>query len=527
MIAPLRSTARRAIVARAAAALLVPLCAALPLPAQAPKTTVPAGLTLVPEAERPLRRLVVGLDPLLTSPYMLPEGNLFDAKGNRRYAFVRRQLYWLNFEMMHGRIVTSIPKWTRLFVAVPDPRLHAPELGDEREEFREYLKVRVGWTAEEIAERVRFFVVGRAVPYPQDIAEPIGSDAKGRLVLGIGAEADVFYRDTLRTLVRAFPDDFAMHSLPGVNTEGGDVELVRLPGGNLGLLAGHHRVLRWLEYRYGEGVLGREVSRERLEETREAFRNAFFGLDVVFVNEDGLRSPSVLSDELFHSDMIVNIARGAKGPVAFVPSYGLEAVDAVSREPLAPDVVRRAQSIYDRVARQLAAHGFRIARLPFADHPVRNPVNVGKYTGPDGAQVVLLGKYPYHFALPGSTNPQRELQKRLDDLAEALDEWRNRPSEPAWERVSQAFTSTWSEMDQAAASPNPTFDRQAGIYAAEGISVVPVPIFPTGEGGLHCLSLAQGPVPPSSSTRAAAFLREPRETTTTTPGLPPVLGGVQ
>ncbi len=474
-------------------------------PAPAPPS-VPPGLKLVPEAERAYKRVVIGLDPLLASPFMLPPGSSFEALGDKRLAQIRRQLYWLNFELMHGRIVDAIPKWTRLFVAVPDPRLHVRELGDERDEFREYLKVRARWTPAEIAERIRFFVVGQAIPFPQDIAEPLGTDEQGRLVLGIGAEADLYYRETLQQMVKAFPREFAMKSLPGVNSEGGDVELVRLPGGHLGLLAGHHRVLRWLEYRYGEGVIGRTVPTVRIEEARSAFRKAFFGVDVLFVNEEGLRTPSLVSDELFHSDMIVNVARGSKGPVAFIPTFEGAPVDAITREPLAAEIAKRAQGIYDRVARQLGAWGFRVARLPFADHPVRNPVNVGKYLEPDGGQVVLLGKYPYHFALPDGPNPQRELQKRFDALSDELEAWRSRPTNVAFERVQRAFREVWAEMDRAATSPNPTFEKQAKIYQAEGIRVVPVPIFPTGEGGLHCLGLAGRSQDPSKSGgEVAAF----------------------
>lgn len=497
-----------------AATLLVPgsilLAVGLAL-AEPPGPVVPAGLKLVPESERPYRRLVVGLDPLLTSPFMLPDGTNFEGLGDRKLATIRRQLYWLNFELMHGQIVNAIPKRTQLFVAVPDPRLHARELGDEREEFREYLKVRARWTPAEIAERVHFFVIGKAVPFPQDIAEPLGTDEAGRLVLGIGAEADLFYRETLQQMVRAFPKEFAMHSLPGVNTEGGDVELVRLPGGAFGFIAGHHRVLRWLEYRYSEGVLGRAVSTARIEEVRTAFRKAFFGLEVLFVNEEGLRSPSLTSDELFHSDMILNVARGKTGPVAFVPSYEGAPVDAISREPLSPEVRRRAQIIYDRVAKQLAGWGFHVARLPFSDHPVRSPVNVGKYTEPSGEQVVLLGKYPYHFALPDGPNPMRELQKRFDALSSQLEAWRIRPSEAAFGNVQRSFREVWAEMDRAAASPNPTFERQAKVYREEGVRIVPVPIFPMGEGGLHCLGLAEWKAPPADAgERLASSFRSGR-----------------
>ena len=454
----------------------------------------------MPEAERPYRRLVIGLDPLLTSPYMLPEATRFKA-GNRRNAFVRRQLYWLNWELMHGKIVQSIPKRTRLFAAVPDPRLHSAALGDEREEFRAYLRERARWSAAEVAERVRFFVVDRATPYPQDIAEPIGTDGKGRLVLGIGAEADIFYREVVQSLARAFPADFAPLFLPGVNTEGGDIELVRFPAGNVGLLLGHHRVLRWLEYHDGTGVIGRVIAQERIESARQAFKKAFFGLDVLIVNEDGLRSPTLVSDELFHSDMIVNVVNGKGGPVAFVPSYEAGVVDAVSHEPISPEVKRRAQVIYDRAAHQLAGRGFRVVRLPFADHPVRNPVNVGKYVEPDGRQVVLLGRYPYHLTLPDGSNPQKELQKRFDELSNELGEWKESPNDRRWERVQKRFSDVWAEMDRSTSSPNPTFERQQRAYEEEGVRVVPVPIFPTGEGGLHCLGLADGGRVPEAPDR--------------------------
>ena len=488
------------------AAVAVAVAAALPQVCGSRETRAapPAGITLVPEAERLYRRLVVGLDPLLTSPYMLPEGSRFEA-GNERNAFVRRQLYWLNWELMHGRILSVIPAHTNLFVAVPDPGLHARALGDEKEEFKAYLRERVGWSSAAIAERVKFFVIDQPTPYPQDIAEPIGLDAKGRLVLGIGAEADLFYRETVQSLARAFPSDFAAHLLPGVNTEGGDVELIRMPDGKLGLLAGHHRVLRWLEYQDGGGVMGRAVAPERIERARAAFRKAFFDLDVLFVNEEGLRSPSLVSDELFHSDMIVNVVRGRTGPVAFVPSYEASVLDAVSHEPLSPEVRRRAQVIYDRVAKQFGAKGFRVARLPFADHPVRNPVNVGKYRDAEGKQVVFLGRYPYHFALADGLNPQRELQKRFDALSEALLEWKAQPTDARWTRVTRRFQEVWAEMDRAMQKPNPTFDRQVAVYAAEGVRVVPVPIFPTGEGGLHCLGLAERRevVPRDGGTRLA------------------------
>ena len=72
--------------------------------------------------------------------------------------------------------------------------------------------------------------------------------------------------------------------------------------------------------------------------------------------------------------------------------------------------------------------------------------------------------------------------------------------------MQKGFQEVWAEMDRAAASPNPTFERQAKVYQAEGVRVVPVPIFPMGEGGLHCLGLAERTAePPEAGERLAAL----------------------
>ncbi len=47
----------------------------------------------------------------------------------------------------------------------------------------------------------------------------------------------------------------------------------------------------------------------------------------------------------------------------------------------------------------------------------------------------------------------------------------------------------WKEIDAASASPNPLFEKQRALYEANGIAVVPLPLYPSGEGGVHCLML--------------------------------------
>ena len=63
------------------------------------------------------------------------------------------------------------------------------------------------------------------------------------------------------------------------------------------------------------------------------------------------------------------------------------------------------------------------------------------------------------------------------------------PTEEAFRRLDTRLDDAWRELDEAVASPNPLFDRQRALYEANGLSVVPVALFPSGEGGVHCLLL--------------------------------------
>jgi hypothetical protein len=116
-------------------------------------------------------------------------------------------------------------------------------------------------------------------------------------------------------------------------------------------------------------------------------------------------------------------------------------------------------------------------------------VNVGKFLDASGQQVVLLGKYPFHLPYKGH-NAQKELQDALDQLDRSVKAWHAEASDVKWKAVTSAIGSVWAQLDRTAASPNPNFDAQARIYESKGIKVIPVPIYPTGEGGLHCLGLA-------------------------------------
>jgi hypothetical protein len=470
--------------------LLAALTAGAAPRANPTRVPAPAGEP-TPEAERTLKRVILGLEPNETKLFMLPETVAWDPRTrDPRVRWLRRQLYRMRFELGHGQIFRNARPQTRFFVAVPDPQTTPASLGNEKDVFREYLRERAGWSDSMIDERVRFFSVPVPVPYPQDMAEPIGYDGKGRLVLGLGSDVDDFYRQAAVGLTRAFPDDFVIRALPDVNTEGGDLGLVRLPEGGVGLLVGHNRVVRYVERRYPGTDPGAPIPDARIEEARRAYRSAFGGIETIIVGREALRDPGLANPEIYHLDMLVAVLRTPSGVVAFVPTYEASPIDAHTHSPLPAADVRRFQAQYDRTARQLAARGYRVARLPFADHPARNPVGVGKFVDPQtGRPWVILGRYPDHVGAADGGNPQTRLQRAFEDLDAAVAAWRHQPTDGRWLAVPSAVTSALKQMDASVAAPNGSFQTQRRIYESFGVGVMGLPIFPTGEGGVHCLVL--------------------------------------
>lgn len=456
-----------------------------------PPAAAEAGLRVVAESERTLARVILGLDANESRYFLLPEtGGLGRGASDPHVAYLREQLYWLDFELEHGQIFRNLPARTRFFLGVPDRRTTAGSLGGEEGLFRRYLRERIGWSESQIRDRIRFFQVREPIPYPQDMAEAAGYDDRGRLVLVMGLECNDSYREPVERLVEQFPDEFVLRRVPGLNTEGGDLAVVRLPDGHLGLLVGRGRVIRYLEDLYGQPFDDKPIEQALIEKARRAYQDAFFGMEVVIVGEEALREPRLANPELFHLDMVASVFRGRSGVVAFVPTYAGVAADALSQSQLAEDFVSRIQAEYDRVARQLVTRGYRVVRLPFADHPVRSPVGAAKFVDPATKRAfVLLGRYPYHFELPDGRNPQRQLQFVFGKLDVAVAAWRHATTAAAWSGVESALRTTWEQLDLAAASENPTFEKQKAIYEANGISVAPVPIFPAGEGGIHCIVL--------------------------------------
>lgn len=455
-----------------------------------PRAVPGEDLVLLPESERAFARVVIGLRPHGASGRNPRRG-----ATDPRVVDVRRRIYGLDFELLHGKSMTAVPAYATFYVAVPDPKTVPEASGEEEADFRFYLATRLGWTEETIRARTRFVRVSHPVVYPQDMAEVIGRDGAGRLVLGVGRDTDPYYAEPVEEIVNAFPDAFTLRRLSGlhvgdINTEGGDLALSWLPDGSIGLLVGRHRAVRYLERRDGQPLLGQPLTPDQIEDARRAFSSAFFGVGVVIVGEGALRDPSRGSDALFHADMAVAVVRNAAEALAFVPTYETRPVDAISREDLPEAFVRDVQKEYDLVAGQMAARGYRVVRLPFEDHPVRSPVNVSKFVEATSQRpVVLLARFPEHRSAAGARSATAQLQDALFALEDLIEAWESAPSPEALARLDASLRDAWRELDEAYASPNPLFERQRALYEANGLAVRPLPLIPSGEGGVHCLLL--------------------------------------
>lgn len=482
-----------------AAAVAVSALAVADVPrAVAPSASAsPRGdIRLAAEADRPFRRVVIGLLPRERDPYLLPRVRPRDqAKRDARTRYLLQRLSWLSFEILHGNLLRAAPSYTRFYVAVP-PHPANVSRSDLESTFRDYLSVRAGFTPAEVSARVRFFRVPDAVPFPQDLSVVIGSDARDRLVIGLGRDMHPAYARAAESLVASFPDDFALQRIGGsgakaLSTEGGDISLVPGPLGGLRLKVGRHRVLRVLER---EGVPWSPpplVAAADVERVRRLYAAAFFGLPTSILGESLLARSDRSDENVFHADMVSAILRTRTGVKAFVPTYAAQPVDALTRRPLPNEIVRSAQMEYDAAAEQLAREGYAVVRIPFADHPVRSPVNMARFRDDEtGEPSVLLARYP--SAIPGAADggtPLLDIEDAFVDLDRSVTAWRAAPSDATWTVTEQAIERTFRALDGAAAAPNPSFEEARRIYETEGVRVRPVSLVPAGEGGLHCLVL--------------------------------------
>ncbi len=446
------------------------------------------GLMTIPETERPLDFVVIGIDSDNPSFYLLPSITPGPTLPAVDYQKVHEQLYWLNFELCHGRVINAFPPQTKLYVALPDPRRVKGASGNEERYFLDYLASRCGWSLDQIKNRVHFFKSPTPLIWAQDIGKIIGRDGKGRWIIYRGPQDLPLYHQAVADLCAAYPDQFAYRDLPaGVSAEGGDEDLVRTPSGNQVLLLGRHRALKLMNNSLTPSTAP-ALSQEQLLQDQDEFSKAFDGLPVCLLPSGALLKPSLGNDELFHLDMSTAVVGMAREAQAFVPTYQSNPIDRVTGQPLDGDFVKSLQGEMDLIASELETLGFKVNRLPFGDHPVRSPANMVRFYDPEkGKCEVLLSKYPVQTTEdPNATPAQEVLKEKLGALQLKAGEWQKQPSEGRFKDVLDSIAEVWKEMDQTDKESNPLFDQWVSIFNRAGIDVIPVSDFAWGAGGLHC-----------------------------------------
>jgi hypothetical protein len=188
--------------------------------------------------------------------------------------------------------------------------------------------------------------------------------------------------------------------------------------------------------------------------------------------------------------MIVTLLSHGIKPEAFVPTLAYESEQTPLGEALEPAAIELIQKEYNLVASELKAMGYPVFRLPFADHPVRVPVNVCRYRNPEnGNKVVMLGKYPYHLLAGGKDTPRSRVARLLLRLKDEADTWKRSGREEADRRFLVVIKNIWDDLTDIENQPNPIFEDQAKVFRSRGFEVVEVPMFAWGAGGIHCQTL--------------------------------------
>lgn len=424
--------------------------------------------TPVPQSEREFKRVIIGLNS--------DDGRYFDLPVLEGASeALRRELYWLDFETSHGRVLDALPEDADLYVGVP------PSAGGQAGRwFRDYLRQRLGWSRWRILRHVHEVPVLEPLLWTQDCALALGYDAEGRLVLASSPDDGPQYRQFVAGLVHAYPEDFRVLTLPrGLSAEGGDMAVVRGPAGLL-LVLGRHRILRCLELLGWGDFRGKPVPAELLAQVERAYAAAI-GLPVLSVPRRALLE-GWGEEELFHLDMAATFL---SGPVtlALVARVTEQAFDAAAGRPLEAAFRRRLNRELDAIAAELAQAGFTVKRMPLVDHPVRSPANLvrGRL---HGQADVLLSLYPSREASsPGRISDLQAFMEARRDAAQRAD---LDPSGEAGAGLRDALDRLWAVLDREPKRPTPEIRALADELSAAGFAVYLVPDYPWGAGGLHC-----------------------------------------
>lgn len=202
-------------------------------------------------------------------------------------------------------------------------------------------------------------------------------------------------------LVRDNPASFKAHMVP-VKLEGGDVDAIRLPNGEVGLMVGPWSVISNIvnlankeagRKKYsandidGFSKIPRDVFVRLLRKLEEDYRK-FLGVSkVIFVDEanflslaeqyDDIPLEALFPQKFFHTDMAVKVATDGSGkPIAFCTGCN---------SPMGIDYLQRVKA-------QFLDLGYEIVDLPCGPFPVMNYTNGLMYTK-NGEKVVVMPTY--------------------------------------------------------------------------------------------------------------------------------------
>jgi hypothetical protein len=230
------------------------------------------GLTLIPESERPLDRVVLGIDRISDSYFLLPKVEFRDGMNPKQLEMVREMMYWVDLELSHGHMWNLFPADSVLYIGVPVRSDNGQSSSRERKWFEEYLRTRWTWNQDQIRRRIRFFDTPDVVIWGQDIGEVMGRDREDRTVISLGKGEPDWYRGAVLNLVKDYPSEFALaETSPPVSTEGGDLELVWGTDRRPMILAGRFAAIRYFQRTRGSFPITQKAAIGDVLEAKRAF----------------------------------------------------------------------------------------------------------------------------------------------------------------------------------------------------------------------------------------------------------------
>ncbi len=440
---------------------------------------------IIPEAERYLSFIIIGLWPIGEKYAFLPEITKPKGVSDKEMIELKKMIYWINFEFTHGNIIRKLPYYTKIFVALPE------SVGNlEKKFFLEYLKTKCFFTDSDIRQRIYFFNTNTNLHLAQDTSEIIGRDEKGRIIIGMANRDFAKYLSAIEALVKKYNSFFIIKWFEdNTSAEGGDEEIVTMPDGKPAFLVGKHRIMRYIELQHGVPEDSEEPYKQwMVEEARTAYSNSVYGIPVHIIPEKLLYNRKLGTNEIFHLDMYLVVLPDKHKSKAFIPIYDREEImDILSRQLLDKEFIKKCNEKYNSVAQQMKELGFDVIRIPFYDHPVRNPANVAKFRNKDTGKItIFLGKYPYHLSKNGDLSPQQKMQEAVYYLEDNLVLWKEKPDKETYNNIFIAINNLFKLFEEEENTPNPIADRQAQIYRKYGYDVILIQQYAWGSGGLHC-----------------------------------------